>query len=134
MPGRLPGRGAALGGLLLGVAASVAANIAAAEPTVLGRVVAAWAPLAFALAFELLVLVLRDSTAQDRSAPADEAVDVGMVDEHGLSRLWETAPPTVDPDASRGREPRDDAPAPAGPTPTRKCTAAGSNSPCSRSR
>ncbi|MGH3612212.1 MAG: hypothetical protein ACRDRK_06305 [Pseudonocardia sp.] len=40
-------------GLLLGVAASVAADIAAAEPTVLGRVVAAWPPLAFALAFEL---------------------------------------------------------------------------------
>jgi hypothetical protein len=51
-------------GLVLGVLASVAANIAAAEPTVLGRVVAAWPPLAFALSFELLVTVLRDGTAQ----------------------------------------------------------------------
>lgn len=38
----------------LGIAASIAANIAAAEPTLTGRMVAAWPPLALALATELL--------------------------------------------------------------------------------
>lgn len=60
--------GRAAGGLvwtsmLLGVGASLAANVAAAEPTVLGRVVAAWPPLAFFLTFELLVQVLRERPA-----------------------------------------------------------------------
>jgi hypothetical protein len=50
-------------GLMLGVSASVAANISAAEPTILGRLVAGWPPLAFALAFELFVLLVRDTAA-----------------------------------------------------------------------
>lgn len=54
-------------GLLLGVGASVAANIAAAQPTVLGRVVAAWPPVAFALSFEMLVILLRDKAGEDVS-------------------------------------------------------------------
>lgn len=41
--------------LWLGIAASLAANVAAAEPTVTGRLVAAWPPVALALAFELLM-------------------------------------------------------------------------------
>lgn len=41
--------------LVLGVAASLAANVAAAEPTVAGRLVAAWPPVALLLAFELLL-------------------------------------------------------------------------------
>ena len=40
--------------LLAGVAASLAANIAAAEPTIVGRLVAGWPPLALLLAHELL--------------------------------------------------------------------------------
>ncbi|MGD9525627.1 MAG: DUF2637 domain-containing protein [Pseudonocardia sp.] len=88
-------------GLLLGVSASVAANIAAAEPTLLGRVVAAWPPLAFALAFELLILVLRDSTAQTHTGGAERAVEAlgedgeggDTRDEQGLSRFWADAPP-----------------------------------------
>jgi hypothetical protein len=56
-------------GLALGVATSLAANVAAADPTILGRVVAAWPPLAFAVAFELLVIVLRDGT----TAPSVDA-------------------------------------------------------------
>lgn len=39
----------------LGAAASLAANVAAAEPTVAGRLVAAWPPLALLLGFELLL-------------------------------------------------------------------------------
>ncbi len=41
--------------LWLGISASLAANVAAAEPTVTGRLVAAWPPVALALAFELLM-------------------------------------------------------------------------------
>lgn len=41
--------------LLLGVAASVAANIASAEPTVEGRLIAAWPPVALLLSLELLL-------------------------------------------------------------------------------
>jgi hypothetical protein len=39
--------------LLAGIGASLAANVAAAEPTLVGRFVAAWPPLAFAVAFEM---------------------------------------------------------------------------------
>lgn len=45
----------AWGALLLGVGASLAANVAAAEPTLVGRLVAAWPPLALLLAYELLM-------------------------------------------------------------------------------
>lgn len=41
--------------LLLGVAASVAANIASAEPTVTGRAIAAWPPVALLVSLELLL-------------------------------------------------------------------------------
>lgn len=41
--------------LLIGLGASLAANVAAAEPTVVGRLVAAWPPVALALSFELLL-------------------------------------------------------------------------------
>jgi len=41
--------------LLLGITASVAANIAAADPTLVGRAVASWPPLALGLSFELLL-------------------------------------------------------------------------------
>jgi hypothetical protein len=81
-------------GLLLGVSASVAANIAAAQPTVLGRVVAAWPPVAFALSFELLVVLLRDSTAQ---AVVDFAELPGHEinspsDSDGMADFWASAP------------------------------------------
>jgi hypothetical protein len=41
--------------LLLGVGASLGANVAAAEPTVQGRLVAAWPPVALLLSYELLM-------------------------------------------------------------------------------
>jgi hypothetical protein len=41
--------------LLLGLGASMAANVAAADPTVVGRLVAAWPPVALLLAYELLM-------------------------------------------------------------------------------
>jgi hypothetical protein len=41
--------------LLLGGAASLAANIAAAEPTLTGRLVAAWSPICLTISYELLM-------------------------------------------------------------------------------
>jgi Protein of unknown function (DUF2637) len=41
--------------LLLGGAASLAANVAAAEPTVIGRLVAAWPPICLIVSYELLM-------------------------------------------------------------------------------
>jgi Protein of unknown function (DUF2637) len=46
--------------LLLGLGASMAANVAAAEATAVGRLVAAWPPVALLLAYDLL---LRQSSA-----------------------------------------------------------------------
>jgi Protein of unknown function (DUF2637) len=78
-------------GLLLGVAASLVANVAAAQPTVLGRVVAGWPPLAFAVSFELLVAILRDGR------PPTHRVDIPIeaVDEDPVAELpdfWSAAP------------------------------------------
>jgi hypothetical protein len=53
--------------LLAGIGASLAANVAAADPTMVGRVVAAWPPLALLLAWELLVQV-RAPTAAARAS------------------------------------------------------------------
>lgn len=54
---RRAGRSAWLAWLALGmgVAASMAANIASAQPTLEGRLMAAWPPLALVVAFELLL-------------------------------------------------------------------------------
>jgi Protein of unknown function (DUF2637) len=41
--------------LLLGLGSSLAANVAAAEPTVVGRLVAAWPPVGLLLSYELLM-------------------------------------------------------------------------------
>ena len=41
--------------LLLGLGASLAANVAAADPTVVGRLVAAWPPVGLLLSYELLL-------------------------------------------------------------------------------
>jgi hypothetical protein len=57
--GHPPG-GLAWCALLLGVGASLAANVAAAEPTLVGRLVAAWPPLALLLAYELLMQQVGD--------------------------------------------------------------------------
>jgi Protein of unknown function (DUF2637) len=41
--------------LVLGLGASLAANVAAADPTVVGRLVAAWPPVGLLLSYELLM-------------------------------------------------------------------------------
>jgi hypothetical protein len=51
----LPAGALAWVALLLGLGASLAANVAAAEPTVQGRLVAAWPPVGLLLSYELLM-------------------------------------------------------------------------------
>jgi len=51
----VPAGGLAWVALLGGLGASLAANVAAADPTVAGRLVAAWPPVALLLAYELLL-------------------------------------------------------------------------------
>jgi len=46
--------------LILGLGAWLAANLAAADPTVVGRLVAAWPPVALAVSFEMLLRQTRD--------------------------------------------------------------------------
>jgi hypothetical protein len=65
--------------LLLGLGASLAANVAAAEPTVVGRLVAAWPPLGLLLSYELLMQQIKarggpgvQPSAPVRSTPSME--------------------------------------------------------------
>jgi hypothetical protein len=62
--------------LLLGLGASLAANVAAAEPTVVGRLVAAWPPVGLLLAYELLLQQTNNST---RGGPGVQTVRPGAV-------------------------------------------------------
>ena len=55
--------------LAAAIAASLAANVAAAQPTLIGRAVAAWPPLALLLAYELLMDQIR-LTATVATSPA----------------------------------------------------------------
>lgn len=60
--------------LLLGLGASLAANVAAADPTVVGRLVAAWPPVALLLAYELLM-----QQSSTRGSPGVHTVRPGAV-------------------------------------------------------
>ena len=66
----LPAGALAWASLLGGIGASLAANVAAADPTAVGRMVAAWPPVALLLAWELLMQV---------RAPTTTARDVTMI-------------------------------------------------------
>jgi hypothetical protein len=58
--------------LIIGAAASLAANIAVAEPTLLGRVIAAWPSLALTASYELLMRQVRQA-AHRAALTTDEA-------------------------------------------------------------
>jgi hypothetical protein len=62
--------------LLLGLGASLAANVAAAEPTVVGRLVAAWPPVGLLLSYELL---LQQHNHGARGGPGVQTVRPGAV-------------------------------------------------------
>jgi hypothetical protein len=61
--------------LLLGLGASLAANVAAADPTVVGRLVAAWPPVGLLLSYELLL----QQTNGVRGGPGVPTVRPGAV-------------------------------------------------------
>lgn len=65
-------------GLALGLVVSLVANVAAAEPTLIGRLVAAWPPLALGVSYELLLTLVRpaDARSTDEADEADEAVEI----------------------------------------------------------
>jgi hypothetical protein len=62
--------------LLLGLGASLAANVAAAEPTVVGRLVAAWPPVGLLLSYELF---LQQTDNGGRGGPGVQTVRPGAV-------------------------------------------------------
>jgi Protein of unknown function (DUF2637) len=62
--------------LLLGLGASLAANVAAADPTVVGRLVAAWPPIGLLLSYELL---LQQHNHGARGGPGVPTVRPGAV-------------------------------------------------------
>jgi Protein of unknown function (DUF2637) len=62
--------------LLLGLGASLAANVAAADPTLVGRLVAAWPPIGLLLSYELL---LQQHNHGTRGGPGVQSVRPGAV-------------------------------------------------------
>jgi Protein of unknown function (DUF2637) len=82
----LPAGGLAWLALLLGLGASLAANVAAADPTVQGRLVAAWPPLGLLLAYELLVQQVKALSGPGvetvRSASRTPRMEVGGNGKH----------------------------------------------------
>lgn len=71
-------------GLALGIVASLAANIAAARPDLVSQLIAAWPPLALAIAIETLVVVLRRPKTPAASAaepPTEPAIPLGPAPE-----------------------------------------------------
>lgn len=62
-------------GLVLGLAVSISANVAAAEPTLVGRLVAAWSPLALGVSYELLLGLLRPAPVSVSVVAVDDAVE-----------------------------------------------------------
>jgi len=60
--------------LVAGSVASLAANVAAAEPSLTGRVIAAWPSFALIASYELLMRQVRDAAAAPRPIEAAKAV------------------------------------------------------------
>lgn len=88
--------------LTLGIVASLAANVAAAEPTLVGRLVAGWSPLALALAFELLMQQIRRTRPDATATPAvpgarraDKPEDTTTADPTPAARAPRRAPETA---------------------------------------
>ncbi len=77
---RSGGRGGVLPWALLvtGSVASLAANVAVAEPTAIGRVIAAWPLFALIGAYEMLMHQVR-RTLQQRQAAADKTQNAGLL-------------------------------------------------------
>lgn len=82
--------------VLLGIGASLAANVAVAEPTVVGRIIAAWPSVALSGAYEMLMRMIRMSARRDGRSRVDPvAIDSPQADG--------SQPPQDPPGARRGR-------------------------------
>jgi hypothetical protein len=85
-------RGGGRGGFLpwvlpaAGSAASLAANVAVAEPSMTGRVIAAWPSFALIAAYELLMRQIRHSGGRCMRAPGAEAARVPRRPDSALRR------------------------------------------------
>ncbi|NBH01921.1 DUF2637 domain-containing protein [Amycolatopsis sp. SID8362] len=66
-----PAPGLAWLAVVVGVLVSLVANVASAGPDLVNKVVAAWPPLAFAIAYELVVSLIRPAAANEPAAPAE---------------------------------------------------------------
>jgi hypothetical protein len=82
-------------GLVLGLLVSLAANVAAAEPTLIGRLVAAWPPVALGLSYELLLTLIRET------ATVHELSDQRIVEAAPIVHEHQTPLPEASPKRSR---------------------------------
>lgn len=116
----LPGSALAWMALVLGLAVSLLANVAAAEPTVVGRLVAAWPPIAFGIAYELLLHLVRPVTPDPAPEPAHERQEpaLSLVSLHRVERPAPEPEPTppAEPVVEVGPEPPAEVETPEEPT------------------
>jgi hypothetical protein len=87
--------------MLAGLTASLAANVAGADPTVVGRLVAAWPPVALLLAYELLMQQVRATSRPHRERRRQLVADADAA--------WAPSRPlpagvTTDTDKSKGEQ------------------------------
>ncbi|MEU8636808.1 DUF2637 domain-containing protein [Amycolatopsis sp. NPDC048633] len=85
-----PAPGLAWLAVVVGVLVSLVANVASAGPDLVNKVVAAWPPLAFAIAYELVVSLIRPTAASD-SAAAGEPEPVRQETHQGAGELHQEA-------------------------------------------
>ncbi len=106
---RLGGRGGVLPWtlLIIGAVASLAANIAVAEPTLAGRVIAAWPSLALTCSYELLMRQIRHSAAT-RAGTEAQPHPVGTSEQQAQEPQPETSARSRSPGAVRAGEGRAD--------------------------
>ncbi|HEY5988285.1 MAG TPA: hypothetical protein VIV12_18195 [Streptosporangiaceae bacterium] len=93
--------------LVTGAVASLAANIAAAEPTMIGRVIAAWPSFALTCSYELLMREIRQSAAARARAQAQQRL-VGASGQQAEEPRPETSPPLLSPGVASAEAARAD--------------------------
>jgi hypothetical protein len=84
--------------MLAGLTASLAANVAGAQPTLVGRLIAAWPPVALLLAYELLMQQVRATTHPDEHRRQPQAA-------HPDTPPTPNRPLTFETDKSKGEPP-----------------------------
>jgi hypothetical protein len=67
-------------GLILGIVASLLGNVAGAHSDLIARLIAAWPPVALAVAIETLVIILRGSALTVVESPAAEIAEPPVIE------------------------------------------------------